>query len=224
MATHTRAMRQLLRRRPPATVRLMQAGELERVPQTGAVASVQEAEVTLPREALEELWRAESLERLAAAYWRHIARATLGLVRVFCAPDSRTVGLLSPRLALLRFCAPEYETGEGYGSVGWRIDRGLLVARRGRGIGYLRIYVWRLDDDGGPEGSLRVRLEVRNFYPWLRGSGRFARLGAWLYAQTQLRIHVAVCTSFLRSLADLDLPPSRGGGLAAGPAGEMMRR
>ena len=45
-----------------------------------------------------------------------------------------------------------------------------------------------------------VRLEVRNFYPWLRGSGRFARFGAWLYGQTQLRIHRLVCNAFLRSL------------------------
>jgi hypothetical protein len=217
-------MASLGRRRTPARVRLASSGELERVPQTGAVASVQEAEVMLPRRALDELWRAENLERLAAAYWRHITRATLGLVRVFYAPGSRTVGLLSPRLELLRFRAPEYEMGEGYGSVGWRIDRGLLVARRGRGSGYLRIYVWRLDDEGGSDGALRIRLEVRNFYPWLRGSGRFARLGAWLYAQTQLRIHVAVCNSFLRSLAGLELPPSRVGGLATGPAGEMMRR
>jgi hypothetical protein len=217
-------MASLTRRRAPARVRLASSGELERVPQTGAVASVQEAEVSLPREALEKLWRAENLERLAAAYWRHITWATFGLVRVFYASDSRTVGLLTPRLPLLRFSAPEYETGEGHGSVGWRIDRGLLVARLGRGTGYLRIYVWRLDDDGGPEGALRIRLEVRNFYPWLRGSGRLARFGAWLYAQTQLRIHVAVCNSFLRSLAGLDLPPSRVGGLVTGPTGEMMRR
>jgi hypothetical protein len=205
---------------PLAQVRLAAAGELERVPQTGAVASVQEAEVSLPRKALDEIWRAENLERLAAAYWRHITRATLGLVRVFYGPESRTVALLHPRLELLRFHVPEYEIAEGFGSVSWRIERGLLVAREGRGNGFLRIYVWRLDEGA----TLRIRLEVRNFYPWLRGSGRFARLGAWVYAQTQLRIHVAVCNSFLRSLADLDLPPSRVGGLAGGPSGEMLRR
>ncbi len=44
--------------------------------------------------------------------------------------------------------------------------------------------------------------------------GRFARFGAWLYGQTQLRIHVLVCNAFLRSLARLDLPPSRVGALA----------
>jgi hypothetical protein len=205
---------------PPAQVRLAAAGELERVPRTGAVGSVQEAEVSLPREALAELWRAENLERLAAAYWRHITRATLGLVRVFYGPASRTVGLLHPRLELLRFRAPEYEVAEGFGSVSWLIERGLLVAREGRGNGFLRIYAWRLADGA----TVRIRVEVRNFYPWLRGSGRFARLGAWLYAQTQLRIHVAICNSFLRSLAELDLPPSRAGGLAGGPTGEMMRR
>jgi len=204
---------------PTAQVRLAAVGELERVPRTGAVASVQEGEVSLSRGALDEIWRAENLERLAAAYWRHVTRATLGIVRVFYGPASRTLGLLHPRLELLRFHAPAYEIAEGFGSVSWLIERGLLVAREGRGKGFLRIYVWRLDD-----ATLRIRVEVRNFYPWLRGSGRFARFGAWLYAQTQLRIHVAVCNSFLRSLADLDLPPSRVGRLAAGTPGEMMRR
>jgi hypothetical protein len=79
----------------------------------------------------------------------------------------------------------------------------------------LRIMVWRLPaDDDRTMARLRVRLEVRNFYPWLRGSGWFARLGAWVYAQTQLRIHVAVCNSFLRSLANVDLPSPRVGSLA----------
>ena len=39
-------------------------------------------------------------------------------------------------------------------------------------------------------------------------------IGAWLYGQTQLRIHVLICNGFLRSLARLDLPPSRVGALA----------
>ena len=65
--------------------------------------------------------------------------------------------------------------------------------------------------------------EVSNFYPWLRGSGRLARLGTWLYERTQARIHVVVTNGFLRSLARLDLPPSRVGALTgeiqAGAAG-----
>jgi hypothetical protein len=193
-------------RRIPVEVRLLGARESERVPQTGAVASVQEAEVDLPREALDRLWRPEGLERLAAAYWRHVMRATLGLVRVRYAVESRQVVVGSGRLAVLRFRAPEYEIGAEFGSVTWLIDRGLLVAKRGRGTGMLRIMVWRLPADGDlAAGRVRVRLEVRNFYPWLRGGGWFARIGAWLYGQTQLRIHVAVCRSFLRSLADAQL-------------------
>jgi hypothetical protein len=203
-------MAQLLRHRTPAEVRLLAAGESERVPHTGAIGSVQEAEVDLPREALDRLWRPATLERLAAAYWRHVTRTTLGLFRVEYGSDSPEVVLVARPLSVLRFRAPQYETGPEFGSVTWPIDRGLLVARRGRGTGMLRILVWRLPAGGGSaDARVRVRLEVRNFYPWLRGGGRFARLGAWIYAQTQLRIHVAVCNSFLRSLAGLDLAAER---------------
>jgi hypothetical protein len=165
--------------------------------------------VTVPADLLDALWSPEYLERLARSYWRYLNRVTLGLVRVVYGPDYRAVVLCSRRLPLLRFEAPEYETGPGSGQVTWTIERGLLVASEGRGEGFLRIGVSR-----PAEERVRVRLEVRNFYPWLRGSGRFARFGAWLYAQTQLRIHVLVCNGFLRSLARLDLPPSRVGALA----------
>ena len=203
-------MAQLLRHRSPAEVRLLAAGESERVPHTGAIGSVQEAEVDLPREALDRLWHQANLERLAAAYWRHVTRATLGVFRVEYGSDSPEVVLVSRPLTVLRFRAPRYETGPEFGSVTWPIDRGLLVAKRGRGTGMLRILVWRLPAEGdSADARIRVRLEVRNFYPWLRGGGLFARLGAWIYAQTQLRIHVAVCNSFLRSLAHLDLGVER---------------
>ena len=42
---------------------------------------------------------------------------------------------------------------------------------------------------------------VQNFYPWLRGTGPFARIGVWVYAQTQQRIHRTVTRGFLRRLA-----------------------
>jgi hypothetical protein len=207
----------LLRRDRPARARvqLVRAEEAERVPATGAVGSIQEAEVYLPATVLSEIWRPEYLERLARAYWRHLNRATLGLVRIVYSDDSRAAVLLSRRLPLLRFRAPEYATAPDRGCVTWRIERGLLVARHGRDDGYLRIEVQRCPaDDGAQEERLRVRLEVRNFYPWLRGGGRFARFGAWFYGQTQLRIHVLLCNAFLRSLARLDLPPSKVGALA----------
>lgn len=205
------------RRDRPARVRLVRAEEAERVPETGAVSSVQEAEVTMPRELLERMWRPEYLERLARSYWRWLSYVTLGLIRVVYAEQSRTAVLLTKRLPLLSFHAPRYETDAGLGCVTWPIERGLLVAREGReGNGFLRIRVERREDGGeADEVTLKVRVEVRNFYPWLRGSGRFARLGAWLYGQTQLRIHVLVCNGFLRSLGKLDLPPSRVGALTA---------
>ena len=193
----------------PASVELVRAREAERVPDTGAIASVQEARVTISRELVAELWSRESLEQLARSYWRWISRVTLGVVRVVYAPDSRSVVLLTRRLPLLRFDLPEYDVGDDHGRVTWRIRRGVLVAREGRDRGFLRISVDRPVPSGeSAEETLEVRLEVRNFYPWLRGSGRFARLGAWVYGQTQLRIHVLVCNGFLRSLARLDLPPS----------------
>jgi hypothetical protein len=195
-------------------VRVLRVHEAERVPETGAVQSVQEAEVAVPQGQLESLWRPGYLERLARSYWRFLNRISLGLIRVVYAPDSRTIVLLSPRIPLLRFDSPEYETSELEGAVTWRIRRGILVAPEGRGHGFLRIAVRRRPPSGGGPELVNVLCEVRNFYPWLRGRGRFARFGAWLYANTQMRIHVVVCNAFLRSLARLDLAPSRIGALA----------
>jgi hypothetical protein len=99
--------------------------------------------------------------------------------------------------------------------VTWPIERGLLVAMRGRG--HLRISVRRTEPSPGDPADatrIRIRAEVRNFYPLLRGRGRFARIGAHLYAATELRIHVLVTRGFLRSLSRLDLPPSAVGALA----------
>jgi hypothetical protein len=206
------------RRGGPARVRLVRAEESERVPETGAVSSVQEAEITLPRELLDQVWKPEYLERLARSYWRWLSYVTLGLIRVVYAEDSRTAVLLTRRLPLLRFYAPRYDTEPGLGCVTWPIEKGLLVSREGRdGSGFLRIRAERRGEAEGQDGldTVDVRVEVRNFYPWLRGSGRFARFGAWLYGQTQLRIHVLVCNGFLRSLGRLDFPPSRVGALAS---------
>ncbi len=186
--------------------------ERERVPLTGSVASVQEADLSVPTEILESLWTPEYLERLARTYWRFLSRITLSLIRVVYGDDSRTVVLLSRRLPLLRFHAPKYEGDSEGACVTWKIARGILVAKDGRGRGHLRIEVDRLREDPSSV-LLRVRVEVANFYPWLRGRGRFARFGSWLYANTQLRIHVIVCNRFLRSLGRLDLAPSRIGAL-----------
>jgi len=181
----------------------------------GPAGSVQEAEADVPGELLERLWQPSNLERLAGAYWRHLRRVSLGLIRVIYAPDSRSVVLVHRRVVLLRFRRPRYDTGLGFAQVTWPIERGLLVAKRGRG--HLRISVRRIEPySDRVDGRLRVRIraEVRNFYPLLRGGGDFARLGAHLYAATELRVHVLITRGFLRSLSRLDLPPSPVGALA----------
>jgi len=183
----------------------------------GPTGSVQEAVAKVPADVLERLWKPSYLERLAHAYWRYLRRISLGLLRIIYEPDSRSVVFVSKRLPLLRFRKPQYDTGPGFGQVTWPIERGLLVSAPGRGC--LRITVRRLDRDAAdPPGIERIHLrsEVSNFYPFLRGSGWFARLGARIYAATQLRIHVLVTNGFLRSLAKLDFPPSAVGSLAEG--------
>jgi hypothetical protein len=199
---------------PTATIEVLPDSEERWAPATGAVSSLQEAELGIPTEALERLWHAESLEGLARSYWLYLRRVSLGLIRVAYEDRARTVYLLTRRLPLLRFGAPEYAPSSSAASVTWRIDRGLLVAAEGRGSGWLRIEV-RRDVEGKPDTTadgrrrVRVAVEVRNFYPWLRGTGWFARLGAWIYSQTQVRIHRRIAIGFLTSLASLELPRSR---------------
>ncbi len=180
---------------------------------TGAVRSVQTADLLLSEEAVRGLWGPEYLERLARTYWRFLTRVTLGLIRVRYTERERFVVLLFRPLKLLTFLAPEYELDADRGVVSWRIERGLLVARAGRhGKGHLRIEVRRCpSEDSAAQARLHVEVEVANFYPAI-ASG----LGRWIYNVTQSRIHVIVTHGFLRSLARLDLAESHVGKLAAG--------
>jgi hypothetical protein len=200
------------RTRDLARVELIKAPESDWEP-GGPVTSKQEADITLTQEELERLWRPENLERLARTYWRWLSKISLGLLRIVYSPDSRRIVFLTPPFTLLRFHAPEYETDPDCGVVTWRIDRGLLVAPPGRGNGWLRIKVTRPADADGPEVSVRVSSEVANFYPAIGGWGWFSKIGAKLYRATQLRIHVLVTNGFLRSLARLELVPSKVGQL-----------
>lgn len=178
---------------------------------TGEVRSVQSADLSLPASALERLWSATYLERLARTYWRFLARVTLGLVRMRYSPAERALVLLVAPLKLIVFAAPEYELAADRGVVRWRIARGLLVARRGRGRGYLKIEVRR--GRAGPAGSALAHVEVAvaGFHPAI-ASG----LGRRVYGATQSRIHVFITHAFLRSLARLDLAESRVGRFASG--------
>jgi hypothetical protein len=180
--------------------------------ETGAVRSVQRAEVLIDREALEQIWTPVHLERLARTYWRFLTRITLGLIRVKYNERGRTVVLLTEPLRLLTFEPPEYEMDATRGLVRWRISRGVLVARRGRdGAGFLQIEVRRLPGGDDGRGRLDVEVAVVNFYPAI-ASG----IGLRVYNATQSRIHVIITYSFLRSLARLDLAESRVGRFSLG--------
>ena len=178
---------------------------------SGAVRSVQAADLTLPAAALKELWSPMHLERLARTYWRFLSRCTLGLVRVKYDEDERAVVLLTRPFVLLRFHAPEYEMDARRGVVRWRIASGVLVSRAGHnGDGYLQIEVEHCPSEDRDSARVHVEVEVANFYPALASS-----VARWLYSATQSRIHVIVTHGFLRSLARLDLAESVVGRYAA---------
>jgi hypothetical protein len=176
---------------------------------TGAVTSIQAADISLPEASIEEIWTPRHLERLARTYWRFLTRCTLGIIRVKYTEGERYVCVLFRPFVLLSFQAPEYEMDATRGIVRWRIASGVLVSRAGRRRGYLEIEVQRHPPGDDGRANLHVEVEVANFYPSL-ASG----IGQWFYANTQSRIHVIVTHGFLRSLARLDLAESRVGRFA----------
>ncbi len=196
-------------RRPRAEVVSLENSSSED-PDTGAVRSVQEADLLIDADALAEIWTPAQLERLAGTYWRFLTRATLGVIRVHYSERARSVVLLTEPLRLLTFQTPEYELDARRGLVRWRIERGLLVSARGRhGRGHLQIEVRREQAAHAPgKELLHVAVEVANFYPSIAFgiSHRF-------YNATQSRIHVFLTYGFLRSLARLKLAESRVGRL-----------
>jgi hypothetical protein len=205
-------VRRMVRNRPRAShaakARIVDLGDATSLDsETGAVRSVQRADLVIDEAALREIWTPVHLERLARTYWRFLTRVTLGLIRVSYSDAERSVVLIARPLRLLTFQAPEYEMDSTRGLVRWRIARGLLVSRRGRGgDGYLQIEVRRSPGDDPAHARLHVEVEVANFYPSIA-----SRLGRRLYTITQSRIHVIVTYGFLRSLARLDLAESRVG-------------
>jgi hypothetical protein len=193
----------------PATISNLEDRTTEDA-RTGAMRSVQAADLSLPEAALRELWSPTNLERLARTYWRFLTQVTLGLIRVRYSQTERSVVLLGLRLRLLTFAAPEYELEPDHGIVRWRIVRGLLVARHGHGgAGHLQIDVRRVADEDRGYARVHVEVEVANFHPAI-ASG----FGRRIYNLTQARIHVLVTHGFLRSLARLDLAESRVGRFA----------
>ena len=177
---------------------------------SGAVRSVQAADITMPEGDLVEIWTPTNLERLARTYWKYLSRVTLGLIRVEYTDTERAVVLLHRPLVLLRFNAPDYDMGDGRGIVRWTIKSGILVARPGRtSDGYLEIDVKRCTADAPDYERVHVEVEIANFYPALA-----TWVARWFYANTQSRIHVLVTHGFLRSLARLELEESAVGRFA----------
>jgi hypothetical protein len=195
-------------RRPPARAVISGLTDSTAVDMdTGAVRSVQRADLEMESQALDAMWTPMHLERLARTYWRFLTRVTLGLIRVRYSEQGRSIVLIAPPFRLLSFKAPEYEIDASRGLVRWGIERGLLVARRGReGAGYLQIEVCRKPGADPQHERLHVEVEVANFYPSIA-----SRLSLRVYNATQSRIHVLVTSAFLRSLARLDLAESRVG-------------
>jgi hypothetical protein len=174
----------------------------------GAIRSAQTAELSVPTDRLDRLWTAANLENLARTYWLFLSRVTLGLVRVrYTEHDRRVVFLVRP-LTLLRFDIPDYEIEADRGRVRWQIRDGLLVARAGRGSGFLSLDV-RREDAGTESARLRIEVEVANFYPSIA-----AGFSMPAYMATQAFVHVLVTHAFLRSLARLELAESKVGRLA----------
>jgi hypothetical protein len=177
---------------------------------SGAVRSIQAANVDMPEAELDAIWTPEHLERLARTYWKYLSRVTLGLIRVVYTESERAVVLLRRPFVLLRFHAPEYEFSGDRGIVRWHIQDGLLVSRRDEG--YLEIDVRRMRSERPGYGRAHVEVEVSNFYPAIA-----TWIARWFYSQTQSRIHVLVTHGFLRSLAKLELEESAVGRFSRGP-------
>jgi len=206
------ALRQRRKHRLPARSVIVSPRGSTAIAKNGAVTSAQSAELTISRADLGRLWNPTNLENLARTYWKFLSRVTLGLIRVVYGENERRVVLLARPLTLLRFDPPVYVIEDDHGKVCWRIRDGLLVARPGRGGGYLELDVRReATNPRSPEiRKLKIEVAVTNFYPSIA-----AGFSTPVYKATQSVIHVLVTNSFLRSLANLELDESRVGSLAA---------
>jgi hypothetical protein len=205
----------------PARVKIVHVAE-QGYADDGSVTTRQEAEVTVPRDALARLWTAQNLENLARTYWAFLIHFFRGLVKIRYRNDCREIVALG-FIVLLRFHKPDYETGAARGCVTWRINKGFLVAPGGRNKGHLRICVQRPEEvNGDEEVTVHVSSEVGAFVPMLSlpGLRALSGFGRWFYKQTQLRIHVIVTHAFLRSLGNLELEQSQIGSLSVSPPGQ----
>lgn len=199
-------VRRQYRRRLPASSIIATPRKSTLIAKDGAVRSVQSARLTLSQADLERLWSPANLEDLARTYWRFLTRVTLGLIRVRYGESDRSVVLVARPLTLMRFDRPDYVLEPDHGKVTWRIRDGLLVARSGRGSGWLSVDVRRMPAPPDPSApaELSIEVEVANFYPAIA-----VGISTPTYEATQAFVHVLVTHAFLRSLATLELQESK---------------
>jgi hypothetical protein len=198
-------VRRRWRERLPARSLIVSPRKSTVIAEDGAVRSAQSARLTLGRADLDRLWTPVNLENLGRTYWRFLQRVTLGLIRVHYGVDDRSVVALG-LITLLRFDEPDYVLERLHGKVTWRIRDGLLVARSGRGSGWLSLDVRRQQPPPDPEAStvVAIEVEVSNFYPAIAVS-----ISTPAYEASQSFVHVLVTHAFLRSLATLALEESK---------------
>ena len=170
-----------------------------RVPAAGPVESTNKAELLVPDPA-SGAPGPEEIEELGRGYWRFVAGHSLGLIRMSEDQEGR-VGLFlrATGLNLLRFDPPHCEPEDGGASLTWPIAGGVLALRGEDGGGFLRFEL-ETTEAGPGSTTLRAAMEVRGFYPLLRGRGRLAPVGARFYSLTQRVVHRAMTRAYLRSL------------------------
>lgn len=177
-----------------------------RVPSTGPVESTNKAELLMPAPSGAVPGPPE-IEDLGRGYWEFVARRSLGVFRATEDEEGRVRLLLrGTPLELLRFGPPRYESREGGASVTWPIAGGALVLPEGHGRGFLRFTLTRAEGDADTT-TLHAAMEVRGFYPLLRGRGSVAALGALFYSLTQRVVHRAMTRAYLRSLGRTAMAP-----------------
>ena len=119
---------------------------------------------------------------------------------------------LARPFTLLRFEPPEYASNPATGRSSGGSATGCWCRAAGRGCGFLASMSAASTRRGRRPRRVRIQVEVANFYPAIA-----AGFTTPVYEATQSAIHVLVTHAFLRSLAKLDLAPSKVGRLERGP-------
>ena len=158
---------------------------------SGAVRSIQAANVEMPEDELLALWKPVNLERLARTYWKYLSRVTLGIIRVTYTPEERAVVVIGRPLVLLRFHAPDYSMDGERGIVRWRILDGLLVASEGReGNGYLEIYCTGLGPTRNSRGLQITTVTPTVYFGSTPATPSFAGLAPGFDGLNQINVRV----------------------------------